>query len=393
MIEFEIKNSRGKFRTGVLKTPHGKIETPNLAIVATNGGIKFFNKADHDKAKLELTISNTFHLFVNKKIPEIKKVGGLNKWSSLKNPTMTDSGGFQVFSLGWGGVHGMGKVGKAGSQSKEVRLPKLRNSQVKILEKGVLFNYNGKKYKLTPEKSIKLQKDIGADIIFAFDECTSPLHDHAYNKKALERTHRWAKRCLMEFNKKRHVTSGEQALFGIVQGGIYKDLREESSRIIGSLPFDGFGIGGSFGEKQMKQVLNWALSGLPNEKPRHLLGIGKLNDIFIAVKKGIDLFDCVIPTREARHGRIYIPSGKLDIGKEIFIRDKKIIDKKCNCWVCKSKISRSGLRDFFKNDKLKGQKLAMLHNIEFYKNLFAEIRESAGKFEKLEKKYYNHLKG
>ncbi|MFA5098784.1 MAG: tRNA guanosine(34) transglycosylase Tgt [Candidatus Paceibacterota bacterium] len=390
MFEFEIKNSRGKFRTGILKTPHGKIETPNLAIVATNGGVKFFDKQDHEKAKLKLTISNTFHLFVNKKIPEIKKAGGIHNWSGLKNPIMTDSGGFQVFSLGWGKTHAIGKVLKSeGVNSLHIK----GNSQVKISENGVVFEYSDKKYELTPEKSIKLQKDIGADIIFAFDECTSPLHDHAYNKKAVERTHRWAVRCLEEFNSKRQTTNNKQMLFGIVQGGIYKDLREKSSKIIGSLPFGGFGIGGSFGEKQMKEVLGWALSGLPGDKPRHLLGIGKLNDIFIAVKQGIDLFDCVIPTREARHGRIYVPGGKLAIEKEIFSKDKKLIDKNCDCWVCKNKISRRELRELFKNDKMRGQKLAMLHNIQFYKNLFAEIRESAGKMEKLEKKYYNYLKG
>lgn len=403
MFEFEIKNSRGKFRTGVLKTSHGKIETPNLAIVATNGGIKLFNRTDHARAKPQLTISNTFHLFVNKKIPEIKKSGGIHKWNGLKNPIMTDSGGFQVFSLGWGKTHSVGKVLK----SRNGNFPRdNKNSQVKISENGVVFGYSDREYELTPEKSIKLQKDIGADIIFVFDECTSPLHDHAYNKKAVERTHRWAVRCLKEFNGKQRATNGKQALFGIVQGGIYRDLREKSSKFIGSLPFGGFGIGGSFGEKQinpthrqamcgMKEVLGWALSGLPQEKPRHLLGIGKLNDIFIAVKQGIDLFDCVIPTREARHGRIYVSDGKLDIEKEIFAKDKKMIDKNCDCWVCKNKISRSELRDFFKNDKVKGQKLAMLHNIQFYKNLFAEIRESAGngKMEKLEKKYYNYLKG
>jgi len=431
MTEFEIKNSRGKFRTGVLNTPHGKIETPNLAVVATNGGIKLFNKTDHNRAKLELTISNTFHLFVNKKIPEIKKAGGIHNWSGLKNPIMTDSGGFQVFSLGWGKTHSVGKVLKSekiypflnpfrplqrrpslvlatatptvvGDQARLLRgfeknnFSRINiNNQVEISENGAVFEYNDKKYELTPEKSIKLQKDIGADIIFAFDECTSPLHDHAYNKKAMERTHRWAERCLNEMVKGQKSKVNSQILFGIVQGGIYKDLREKSSKFIGSLPFDGFGIGGSFGERQMKEVLSWALSSLPDQKPRHLLGIGKIDDIFIAVKQGIDLFDCVIPTREARHARIYVPNGKLDIGKEIFAKDKRLIDRNCDCWVCKNKISRSELHDFFKNDKLKGQKLAMLHNIYFYKNLFTEIREAIGKgdMEKLEEKYYNYLKG
>lgn len=209
----------------------------------------------------------------------------------------------------------------------------------------------------------------------------------------MERTHRWAVCCINAFGTG-NLKPKTQALFGIVQGGIYKDLRGKSSKFIGSLPFDGFGIGGSFGEKQMRQVLGWALNGLPEEKPRHLLGIGKIKDIFIAVSRGIDLFDCVIPTREARHARIYVPSGKLDIGKEIFAKDKKLMDKNCGCWVCQNKISRQEMRELFKNDKIKGQKLAMIHNIYFYKNLFAEIRRAIekGKMEKLEEKYYTYLK-
>jgi len=384
-MEFKIKSVRGKARSGALKTSHGKILTPNLAIVATNGGVKLFDKIDHGRAKLELTISNTFHLFVNKKIAEIKKAGGIHKWAGLKNPIMTDSGGFQVFSLGWGKAHGIGKVLE---KNNSIRTNK--DSQVKITENGAVFEYNNKKYELTPEKSIKIQKDIGADIIFAFDECTSPLHNHAYNKKAMDRTHRWAARCLDEFNLKTKTLKNTQALFGIVQGGIYEDLRKKSSKIIGAMPFSGFGIGGSFGEKQMKKVLGWALSGLPGRKPRHLLGIGRISDIFIGVRQGVDLFDCVIPTREARHGRIYIPKDEIAIEKEIFGSDKKLLDKNCGCWVCKNKISRSEIRGYFKTDRVKGRKMAMLHNIWFYKNLFAEIREAIekNKMEKLEEKYY-----
>ncbi|MEK7143790.1 MAG: tRNA guanosine(34) transglycosylase Tgt, partial [Patescibacteria group bacterium] len=267
-----------------------------------------------------------------------------------------------------------------------------------ISEKGVVFNYDNKKYDFIPEKSIKIQEDLGADIIFAFDECTSPLHDHFYTKKSMERTHRWAVRSLNAHKKK------NQALFGIVQGGVFEDLRKKSSKFIGGLPFDGFGIGGSFGEKQMKDVLRWSLSGLPEEKPRHLLGIGKIKDIFIAVKEGIDLFDCVIPTREARHGILYVKSGKFAIEKGIFAGDKKLIDGNCGCFVCRNKITRKELHCYFKsarkadNKKLStcdvdrlvlGKRLATIHNIHFFKNLFGEIREAIadGKLDKLEREY------
>ncbi len=388
MFEFKIKSAYKKARTGFLTTPHGRIKTPNLAIVATHGKIKLLNKTEHLRANPDLIIANTFHLFVNNKVKEIKKAGGLHEWSEFKKPIITDSGGFQVFSLGWGKVHGTGKIGFSDRDS--VRKTNFTMSKVKIIDDKVVFNFNGKKYELTPEKSIKIQKDLGADIIFTFDECTSPLHNHAYTKKAMERTHRWAVRSLKTKNLKPKT---QQALFGIVQGGIYEDLRRESSKFIGALPFEGFGVGGSFGEKQMKKVLGWAISDLPKEKPRHLLGIGKIKDIFIAVKQGIDLFDCVVPTREARHGVLYTKSDKLNIEKEIFSQDKKLIERNCGCWVCHQRISRQELRRNFKTDRNLGQRLATIHNIYFFKNLFEEIRQaiSDNQLDKLEQEYYNHL--
>ncbi|MBN2197895.1 tRNA guanosine(34) transglycosylase Tgt [Candidatus Wolfebacteria bacterium] len=395
MENFQIKNTYKKARTGILKTSHGNIKTPNLAIVATHGQIKLLNKTEHKRANPDFIISNTFHLFVNNKVKEIKNAGGLHKYFDFKKPIMTDSGGFQVFSLGWGKVHGIGKIKKSFAINKEKSDLK---RQVEISENGVNFLFNKKQYELTPEKSIKIQKKMGADIIFVFDECTSPFHSYTYNKKAIALTHRWAIRCLEEFNKKRDVTNFDQMLFGIVQGGIYEELRKKSSKFIGSLPFGGFGIGGSFGEKQMKQILNWSLSGLPDNKPRHLLGIGKISDIFIAVKQGIDLFDCVIPTREARHGVLYTKMGKLAIKKGIFSKDKKLIEKGCGCWVCQNKITRQEIHHLFKKDKLdssriKAQRLAIIHNIYFFKNLFIEIREAIFKkrLDKLEKEYCNYF--
>ncbi len=330
-----------------MKTPYGKIETPNMAFVATHGGIRMLNKPEQKRANPDLIIANTFHLWVNKKIKEIKKNGGIHKWQKWNKPIMTDSGGFQVFSLGWGRVHGTGKIRSTKSEIRNKSEIQNSNNQTKIFDDGVEFVYENKKYKLTPEKSIKLQYDIGADIIFTFDECTSPYHSHSYNKQALERTHKWALQSLNAHNKYK----SNQLLFGIVQGGIYEDLRKKSSKVIGSMPFDGFGIGGSFGEKQMARVIGWALNGLPEDKPRHLLGIGKIKDIFTAVENGVDLFDCVIPTREARHGVIYTKTGKLNIKKSIFAQE-------------------------FKANKLKAMRLATIHNIQFYKDLFSKIREA-----------------
>ena len=382
---FKIKNKLGKARTGVINTAHGKILTPGFAFVATHGTIKSLDKKEHSLASPELTISNTFHLFVSGKVKEIKKAGGLHKKFGLKNPIMTDSGGFQVFSLGWGKVHKIGKVANNVQRGRSDVAGRTQNP-VKISKNGVVFVYDGKKYKLDPAISIKIQEDLGADIIFAFDECTSPLHSYDYNKKSLKKTHSWAKKCLKAKKK------NGQALYGIAQGGVFEDLRKESSAVIGALSFDGFGIGGSFGEKQMEEVIGWSLSGLPEDKPRHLLGIGAIKDIFIGVEKGIDTFDCVIPTREARHGALYSKEGRLDIQRGIFAKDKNAVEKGCRCQACATGVKRKDFRKMFSENKPEAQRLATLHNIYFYKTLFEKIRKAidSGKssnWEKLKKEY------
>lgn len=347
IMDFKIKSRYKKARAGILTTGHGAVKTPNMAFVATHGNIRLLNKKEQIASGPDVIIANTFHLWVKGKIKEIKKSGGIHKWTKWNRPIMTDSGGFQVFSLGWGKTHGIGKIKSQKSNFKS------KKSQVKINNNGVVFKYDGRKYELTPEKSIKLQRVIGADIIFAFDECTSPLHNYSYNKQSLKKTHDWAERSLA-------AHKGKQALFGIVQGGVFEDLRKKSSKFIGALPFDGFGIGGSFGEKQMGKTISWALSGLPEEKPRHLLGIGRIKNIFAAVEQGIDLFDCAIPTREARHGIIYTKNGRIDYRKKPARR-------------------RGGGAKFYniyKKDKLKVMRLATIHNIKFYKELFRKIRKA-----------------
>jgi len=390
---FKIKNKMGKARTGAIKTAHGEILTPGFAFVATHGMIKSLSKKDHSLALPKLTISNTFHLFVTGKVKEIKKAGGLHKAFGLKNPIMTDSGGFQVFSLGWGRVHKIGKIANTDVQqggSDVAGRTSDNKNPVKIGRDGVVFSYDGKKYKLDPKISIKIQEDLGADIIFVFDECTSPLHNYDYNKKSLQKTHRWAKECLKAKKK------NGQALYGIVQGGVFEELRKESSSLIGSLPFAGFGIGGSFGEKQMSDVLGWSLSGLPEDKPRHLLGIGAIKDIFIGVENGIDTFDCVIPTREARHGALYSKDGRLDIARGVFAKDNKALDRGCKCELCASGLKRKDVKQMFsgqnKENKFEAQRLATMHNIYFYKTLFEKIRKAidSGKssnWSKLKKEY------
>jgi tRNA-guanine transglycosylase len=229
---------------------------------------------------------------------------------------------------------------------------------------------DGKKIFLNPEKSIKIQEALGADIIFAFDECTSPVATHEYTRVSLERTHRWALESLSAKKNKK------QALYGIVQGGKFKDLRQESAKFIGSQPFEGFGIGGEFGDdkKVMTDMLGWVLKELPSELPRHLLGIGYLEDIPKVIKAGVDTFDCIVPTRYARHGTAFTASGKLDISKSVYLKDKKPLDPKCDCEVC-ANYSRSYIAHLFKAKEVTALRHLTYHNIYFFNNFVARLRE------------------
>ncbi|RJQ14370.1 tRNA-guanine transglycosylase, partial [Candidatus Parcubacteria bacterium] len=282
MIEFKIlKNSKkSKARLGVLKTLHGEIETPSLVPVATQAVVKTLSSDEVLESKTQILISNTYHLHLKPGEKIIKSAGGLHEFMNWRKPLMTDSGGFQVFSLGFGRDFGMGKILKEKSEVeiKKGQQPKL----LRISDDGVTFTsfLDGSRLFIGPRESIKIQEDLGADIIFAFDECTSPAADFEYTRRSLRRTHRWAKICL-------DVHKTDQALYGIVQGGKFKELRKESARFIGGLPFDGFGIGGEFGDnkKIMSRMLSWVNNELPKKKPRHLLGIGYLEDIPKVIKE------------------------------------------------------------------------------------------------------------
>jgi queuine tRNA-ribosyltransferase len=298
--------------------------------------------------KTQVVIANTYHLW--QRLGEnLNTYQGIHKEMGWDGPMMTDSGGFQVFSLGSGRSHGVSKSAK--------KKRKKEKSLVRITESGVFFTTERGEQFLGPKESIQIQEKLGADIILAFDECTSPLHTYDYTVRALERTHRWEKICLET------KARDDQELYGIVQGGGYRNLREESAKYIGSLPFDGFAIGGSFGssyggaKQDLLKALDWTIPLLPKEKPRHLLGIGKIEDLFEGVERGVDTFDCVIPTREGRHGRIWTKKGP-----------KK-----------------------FKSDSPDNREAA-IHNVSFFNTLMKEIRTAIEKdeFEKLKHEYLNY---
>ncbi|MDO8752101.1 MAG: tRNA guanosine(34) transglycosylase Tgt, partial [Candidatus Wolfebacteria bacterium] len=330
---------------------------------------------------------------------------GLHKYMNWNGPIMTDSGGFQVFSLGFAREHRVGKIQK--NQSLDTECPNFeKENLVRIEEDGVYFKTEGREQFLGPKESIQIQKQLCADIILAFYECTSPLHSYEYTKQALERTHRWEKICLEEhsyYSPSHHsslssslslslstIQSHSQLLYGNVQGGEYQDLREESAKYIGGLPFNGFAIGGSLGRSRSNafDVLDWTIPLLPEEKPRHFLGIGKIEDVFDGVEAGVDSFDCVIPTREARHGRLWTARGHFDIMKGKFANDTSPIDKTCGCETCKT-VTKKELRERFKSKDKNAARLATIHNVYFFNNLMSRIRDSIqnGTFRKLKKQF------
>ena len=395
MFRIIKKDKNSKARLGVLRTAHGTVKTPSYVFVGTYGQIRHLSSADIKRTKTQIIISNTFHLWdetgksLKSKVKDSKLDTFLTRKLGLNIPTMTDSGGFQVLSLAFSNKDAAGKF-LTGSRRKNTVL---KRDKIKITERGVYFYQDGEKLFLGPELSMKIQSKIGADIIFAFDHITSPLDTYAYNQRAVKLTDKWALRCLrVNQNKK-------QMLFGIVQGGLFKDLRIRSAKSIGSMPFDGFGIGGSYTKKQIAKVLKWIVPHLPEEKPRHLLGVGKIEDIFEAVENGMDLFDCVIPTREARHGRLYTKTGHMDIRRGYYTKDKAVIERGCGCFTCSKKVSRSKIRELLKSPNrelnARGQRWCLLHNMWFFNKLLEDIRNSIAKwkFKEFKKKFLDRYIG
>jgi len=365
-------------RIGQLKTAHGLLKTPAFMPVATQaifkGGLDSF---DAEKIKAPIILANTYHLYLRNTVPVIKTAGGIHKFMNWSKPILTDSGGFQVWSLG------------LGARSKKLS---------QIDNKGVTFksHINGKKYRLTPEKTIKIQQDIGADIIMAFDEATPDNASYNYTKEAMERTHQWAKKCLKTHEKN---TKSSQLLFGIIQGGRFKKLRCQSAKIISSLNFDGIAIGGeSIGYKinRTQKILKYLKAYLLIEKPIYTMGVGFCpTDFFKVVEQGVDMFDCVAPARIARHGSLYTRDSKtkkycINILNAQFKNDFNPICSWCDCPVCQN-YSRSYLRHLFKANEITALRLATIHNLRFMLKTVEEIRKAIknDQFLKLKKQWLN----
>lgn len=381
-----------KARLGMLKTKHGVVETPCYVVVGTHAKVRELDSKELIDAKTRIVMVNTYHMWRKLGDEGLENFEGLHKFMNWDYPIMTDSGGFQVFSMGVAREHGTGKVKKEmenSPPSASWRSGRRMENNVRVTHDGVYFLDNGAEIYLDAKKSIGIQEQLGADIIFAFDEPTSPHHDYEYTKKALERTHRWAVESL-------ESKKSDQLLYGIIQGGVFEDLRKQSAGFISSLDFDGIGIGGAFGasfgslKEDTFKELKWIIPLLPENKPRHLLGIGLVDDIFEGVAAGIDTFDCVAPTREARHGSLWTSNGRIDVKKSAFKNDSNVIDQECGCFTCaEKKISKSDLRALFKEKNPEAGRLATMHNVYFFNDLMEKIRESIkdGKFSDLREKY------
>lgn len=399
-FKFEIvkKDGQSRARLGKITTAHGVIETPTFVPVGTKASVRSLAPEDLKALNVQLLFGNTYHLHLQPGEDIVKDFGGLAKFMAWNGPTITDSGGFQVFSLG--------KVARGPVNTPAVKfIEDLEDNEseeplVKITKNGVMFrsHIDGSKHMFTPEKSIEIQKKLGADLILVFDECAPYPSTREYTREAMERTHAWSLRSLKAFQGEQ-FHPWQQALYGIIQGGSFEELRKESAKFISGLPFDGIAIGGvSVGEskKEMTNVLDWVGPLLPDDKPRHLLGIGEVDDIFNAVERGMDTFDCVIPTRFGRYGIIFSgkPEGNLnnkfrvDIKRAVFNKDQGPLCKGCECYVCKT-FTRGYVNHLFKANELAAYRLASYHNIYFLMNLSKQIREAIleDRFQEMKKKW------
>ena len=381
---FNLLKKDGEARLGIIKIGQREIETPNYVVVATDGQIRCLTQEDIPKTKTQIVISNTYHLSQSLGKEGLSQFPGLHEFMGWNGLIMTDSGGFQVFSMGKARTQNTGKV-----SNKEHRASQNLN-QVRVTDDGVYFtNDIGEEIYLDAEISIKIQEQLGADIILAFDEPSSPKDDYEATKKSMRRTHDWATRSLA-------AKISDQKIYGIVQGGNFKDLRVESAKFINQLDFDGFAIGGAFGssfgsEKHHTfEELEWVSPLLDEQKPRHLLGIGRIDDIFEAVERGVDTMDCVIPTREARHGGIWTSNGRIDITKGQYSSDNSALVKNCFCPTCQEEgTTKSKLYELFKSKDLEAGHLATIHNVYFFNDLMRQVREAIknNSFKTLKKRF------
>jgi len=381
-FSFSINQQKGKARAGVIKTERGEIKTPAFMPVGTVASIKSLDTADIEQTNPDIILANTYHLYLRPGMERLTQLGGVHQFMQWKKPMLTDSGGFQVFSLG------QQMAGKSGAAPL-----------AKITDEGVTFksHLDGTTHFFSPEIAIQIQRQIGADIIMAFDECTPDKATDVYAASALERTHQWAQQCIDEWEKNNRLShyGKYQALFGIVQGAMHKEMRQKSAQFMSELPFDGVAIGGETVGYNMAgtvDVLDWVTPFIPDHKPRYTMGLGRdPQDLVTAFLNGVDMCDCVGPTRLARNGALYFgelvekngaiefvseySKGRLQIGNQRYALDTQVIQPGCDCYTCKSGYTRAYLHHLFKLSELTYYRLVSIHNVRFMVRLAEQIRE------------------
>lgn len=369
-MKFKIfkQSKKSLARLGEFETAHGKVQTPVFMPCATVGAVKGISPEELKAIGFKIILGNTYHLYLRPGEKHIKKFGGLQKYINWPGAILTDSGGFQVFSLGKNYID---------FETKEVK-----DSLVKVTNRGVWFksHLDGSKHLFTPEKVIDIQKDLNSDIMMVLDECTEHPATYERAEKSMKLTHEWAKRASDYWQE---AGNKKQSLFGIVQGSTFQNLREESAKYISSLKFDGIAVGGvsvGEGKENMYQVMKWVGPILPKEKPHYLMGIGEPEDIIEGVKNGIDMFDCVLPTRLGRHGTIWTTTNwktfkKLDIRKSLYRNDKKVLMPGCGCPTCQAGFTRSYVSHLIREKEMLGMRLTSIHNLWFLNHLVEKIRE------------------
>jgi queuine tRNA-ribosyltransferase len=363
-------------RVGVITTPHGEIKTPAFIPVGTKATVKSVLPESIKDLDAQAVLSNAYHLYLQPGSDVVDEAGGLGSFMNWPGPTFTDSGGFQVLSLGVGYKKVIAMDSSAVQADDVMATDKDRLAHVD--DDGVTFksHLDGSMHRFTPEVSMQVQHKIGADIIFAFDECTTLLNTRNYQEKSLDRTFAWAKRCISEHEKLTIERSHRpyQALFGVVQGAQYEDLRKKAAKDLASLDFDGFGIGGALDKNKLGTIVNWVNEELPVNKPRHLLGIGEPDDLFVGVENGADTFDCVAASRVARNNAVYGLDGRFNISVSAFKRDFSPIDESCGCYTCKN-YTKAYLNHLIKGKEMLSSTLLTIHNEYFIVNLVAKMRQ------------------
>lgn len=364
-------------RSGVITTPHGTIKTPAFIVVGTKATVKAMIPEQVADTGAQAVLANAYHLFLRPGHKLVDEAGGVAKFMNWHGPTFTDSGGFQVMSLGVGYKKVLSM--ESDIYDEEASMARKGERMAHIDDDGVTFksHLDGKKHRFTPEKSMQIQHSLGADIMFAFDECTALLNTYAYQKESLKRTHEWAKRCIVEHDKLTELRKNKpyQALFGVVQGAQYEDLRRESAKFLSTLDFDGFGLGGAFEKKQLATIVRWMNEELPEDKPRHLLGISEPDDMFAAVEQGVDTFDCVSPTRVGRNGSLYTPDGRINILNAKYRQDFAPLSDECKCYTCQN-YTKAYLHHLFRAKEMLAATLASIHNEYFIIQLVNDMRKS-----------------